>query len=264
MIRALSVVAAATGVMLTASVAGAQSQYSFGERGQFVFSADRLVPVISFTGNKLTNNNGNPTTSISTTGSAISLLWGNNSVVAGAGGGLTDGGNSTFYTTPRVGFDYVFLPNWTIGGDLFVFFTLGGSTTSQAGNTSNSVDNPSGNAFGIAPRVGYVFGINNVISFWLRGGLSFNHAGTSQPTNQCQNQDTTTSANVFGLDIDPQFVFSPASHFAFTAGPAIDIGFAGSASTSTPGGAGCNTTTTVSYGYSSYNVGLTGGLIGWF
>jgi hypothetical protein len=269
MMRKLSVVGIGTammgGILLTASVAGAQSQ-GFGERGQFVFSADRLVPVLSFTGNKITNNNGNPNVSVSTSGSAISLLWGNNSVVSGGGGGLTDAGNSTFYTTPRVGFDYVFLPNWTIGGDLFVFFTLGGSTTTQTGNVSATVDNPSGNAFGIAPRVGYVFGINNIFSFWLRGGISFNHAGTSTPSNVCNNQSDTTSVSVFGLDIDPQFVIAPSSHFAFTAGPAIDIGFAGSASSSTPGGNpnNCNTTTTVSDGYSSYNVGLTGGLMGWF
>jgi hypothetical protein len=267
MTRKLAVVGAAMGVLLTASVAGAQSQNfgEFGQKGEFVFSADRLVPVLSFTGNKITNNNGNPNTSSSTSGSAISLLYGGNSIFGDSGAGLTaGGGNSTFYTTPRIGFDYVLIPRLTIGGDLFVFFTTGGHSTTTEGNNSQTVGNPSGNAFGLAPRVGYVFGLNEVFSFWLRGGLSYYHAGTSSPANACNNQSDTTSLNVFGIDVDPQFVISPTSHFAFTAGPAVDIGFAGGASASGPAGVNCNTTVTTSYGYSSYNVGLTGGLMGWF
>jgi len=71
---------------------------------------------------------------------------------------------------------------------------------------------------------------------------------------------------LFGVDFDPQLVITPAPHFAFTAGPAVDIGFAGSASQTTPGapGGNCNSSTTLSGGYSSYNIGLTGALTGWF
>ena len=261
MMRKLTVVGAAMGVLLTASVAGAQNQgyaEGFGQKGQFIFSADRLVPVLAFTQNKITNNDVTPNSTTTSTGSSISLLWGSNTT--GPGGA----GNSTFYTVPRLGFDYVVIPNLTIGGDLFVFFTLGGSTTHQVGGTSVSTDDPSGNAFGIAPRVGYVIGMNDMLSFWLRGGLSFYHAGTSAPNGACNNQSDTSSLNVFGLDLDPQLVIAPTSHFAFTAGPAIDVGFAGSASTSGPVPGQCNTTTTTSNGYSSFNIGLTGGLLGWF
>ena len=81
--------------------------------------------------------------------------------------------------------------------------------------------------------------------------------------NNCNNQSVTSSTNLFGIDIDPQLVISPVPHFAFTAGPAIDIGLAGGASSSRPGG-NCNTTITTSEGYSSYNIGITGGLLGWF
>jgi hypothetical protein len=266
MTRKLAVVGAAMVVLLTASVAGAQNTgEGFGQRGEFIFSADRLVPVLSFTQNKVTLDN--PNVSVSTTGGGLSLLWGNNSnfgVTGGGAVGFPSGGNSTFYTTPRVGFDYVIIPRLTIGGDLLVFFTLGGSTTTATDNMSRSVDRPSGNAFGLAPRVGYIFGINELLSFWLRGGVSYYHAGASAPDNNCNNQDDTASLNVFGLDIDPQLVISPAPHFAFTAGPAIDIGFAGSASSTVPGPGNCNASTTTSAGYSSYNIGLTGGLLGWF
>jgi hypothetical protein len=259
--------------LLTASVASAQNTgFGLGQKGEFIFSADRLVPVLSFTSNKVTFDNQNPNVSLSSHGSGLSLLWGNNAVFGFQGPrdavGFTGGGNSTFYTTPRIGFDYTFLQNWTIGGDLFVFFTLGRSETSTTGNTSTDIPLPSANAFGIAPRVGYIFGLNQLLSFWLRGGVSYYHAGTSIQDNICPNEDDTSHLGVFGLDIDPQLVITPAPHFAFTAGPAVDIGFAGSASASTPGGAGgggnCNTTTTLSGGYSSYNIGLTGALTGWF
>lgn len=261
MTRKLAVVGAAMGILLTASVASAQ-RLDFGQKGEFVFSADRLVPVLSFTENKITNNNVNPSQSTSTTGSSISLLYGDNSIVSGTG---LAAGNPTFYTSPRVGFDYVFLPNWTIGGDLFVFFTLGGSNTGSQGGNSASSDTPSGNAFGVAPRVGYVFDINALLSFWLRGGFSFYHAGTSEQDANCNNGSDTTSLNVFGLDLDPQLVISPTPHFAFLAGPAIDFGFAGGYGTSRPGGPnGCSSTISTSDGYSSHLIGLTGGMMGWF
>ncbi len=214
MMRKLAVVGTVTGVLLTASVAGAQSTgQGFGQKGEFIFSADRLVPVLSFTQNKVTFDNQNPNVSISTKGSGLSLLWGNNSVfgTAGANGavGFSGGGDSTFYTTPRVGFDYVLIPNLTIGGDVFVFFTLGTSETNTRGDVSTDVVVPSANAFGLAPRVGYIFGISPLLSFWLRGGLSYYHGGTSIQDANCNNQNDTTSLNLFGLDIE-----SAARHLA--------------------------------------------------
>jgi hypothetical protein len=257
------------GVLLTAEVAGAQAHgQEFGQKGEFILSADRLVPVLAFTENKITNNNVNPNQTFTTTGSAISILWGNNSVFSGANApnlGL-GAGNPTAYTTPRVGFDYVIIPNLTIGGDLLVFFTLGGSVTTPAGGGRTvSTDTPSGNLFGIAPRVGYILGLSEPLSIWLRGGFSFYHAGTSQADNACgTNPSDTNSLNVFGIDLDPQLVISPVPHFAFTAGPAFDFGFAGGASHTQPTGPTCNQTLTTSYGYSSWNIGLTAGLLGWF
>jgi hypothetical protein len=271
MMRKLAAVGTVTGVLLTASIAGAQAQgMGFGQKGEFVFSADRLLPFLSFTQNKVSFDNANPNVSVSTTGSGLSLLWGNSSAfgVHGPNGiNFVGGGNSTFYTTPRVGFDYVVIPNLTIGGDLLVFFSLGGSVSTDTNNVTRSVGSPSANVFGIAPRVGYVFGMSQLLSIWLRGGFSYYHGGTSVQDAICTSNSDSSSLNLFGLDIDPQLVISPAPHFAFTAGPAVDIGFAGGASVTAPGGGpngNCNSTTTTSGGYSSYNIGLTGGLIGWF
>jgi hypothetical protein len=265
MMRTVTAVGAMLGVLLTASVAGAQKAGQFGDQGQFIFSADRLVPIFAFTQNKVTDDSVNPERSTTVTGTSISLLWGANSIFSGSTGNLTNpnGGNPTFYTTPRVGFDYTIIPNLTIGGDVLAFFTLGGSSTTAQGGRSVSNDSPSANVFGIVPRVGYILGMSDIISFWLRGGLSFYHAGTSIQDNRCNNQNDTSEIHVFGVDLDPQIVISPINHFAFIAGPALDVGFAGGASTTNPGNT-CNSTVTNSVGYSSLNFGLTGGLLGWF
>src|SRR5258708_39257586 len=107
MTRTLIAVGASLGMLLATSYAQAQAKAEFGQQGQFIFGADRLVPVFAHTQNKFTNNDVNPSTSTSTTGTGISLLWGNNSFFAGAGNIAVAGGNSPLYPTPRGGFDYV-------------------------------------------------------------------------------------------------------------------------------------------------------------
>jgi hypothetical protein len=257
--RRLTAFGAGMGVLLFASVSGAQGKGTFGDSGQFIFSADRLFPLIAYTNNKLTNDNVNPNVTDSTSGSSVSLFYGGNSIGGGAGAG-----NSTFYTVPRLGFDYTVIPNLTVGGDLFLFFTLGGSTNSHCnGGTCTDTKGPSGNAWGLAPRVGYILGMTNLLSLWLRGGVSYYHATSNLDSPPCSNSNST-NFGVFGLDVDPQLVISPVNHFAFEVGPAIDWGFAGSYSNDAPNTQNCNTTTTTSRGYTSIHVGVTGGLFGWF
>ena len=273
MMRKLAVVGTVTGVLLTASVAGAQSSGS-GLRAEggvhLQRGSARTGPGVHAEQGHL--DNANPNVSVSTTGSNLSLLWGNNSVfgTAGASGPSAFRAAETRRSTrPRGSASTTSLiPNLTIGGDLFVFFTLGGSTTTTTGATSRTARQSfrptrSGSRRGSATSSGS--------ARCSRSGCAVASRTTTPEracrTASCTNQNDTTSLNLFGLDIDPQLVISPSPHFAFTAGPAIDIGFAGSASATAPGGGpngNCNSTTTTSGGYSSYNIGLTGGLIGWF
>lgn len=253
--RTLIVMAAGLGVLATAPQAHAQQKGEFGSQGQFIFSADRLVPLVTWSKEQISNNNQNGGGNNSDEQSTVSLLAGTT-------------GNpefQSFYTPPRVGFDYTIIPNLTIGGDLFLIFGLASSATNSNGNGNVSVNGPNATIFGIAPRVGYILGLTDVFGIWLRGGISFYDANASTPSGVVGCNSTPNDSvgeYVFGVDLDPQLVITPINHFSFTVGPAVDLGFAGNRSTTRY--TGCNTSTTTSQGYQQYNLGLTGGLLGWF
>jgi hypothetical protein len=273
MMRSLTAVGVLLGVLLTAPLAEAQAKGGFGDQGEFILSADRLFPLFAFTSSTYTDNSTNPSTSVTVSGTSISLLYGNNTIEGAAIRAPNSGviaGAPTFYTTPRAGFDYVVIPHLTIGGDVMAFFTLGGHTTTPGPgpNQTTTNPNPSGSAFGIAPRAGYIIGMNDLLSFWLRGGLAFYTGTVSVPQNRCNNATDDFSSNVFGLTIDPQVVISPVSHLGITVGPALDWGFAGGASLTQNGisnnGISCNSKTTTSFGFNSLFFGIDAGLLGWF
>jgi hypothetical protein len=255
MLAKLAATGAAIATLLAAPLAFAQDKGEFGQQGDFIFGADRLFSLFAYDSETYGTAAGNVTVS----GSSMSLLWGGNGVSGGAPtGNAFAAGVTSFYTAPRVGFDYVIIPHLTIGGELFAWFTLGGNTSTPAGNgTSVNTGNASGNEFGIAPRVGYIIGLNDMLSVWLRGGLSYYVANASSNPNGngCNNN---ASLDVFGIDLDPQLVISPIPHFAFMAGPSLDWGFVGGWSVPDQG---CRTTT--SGNYNAVNFSINGGLIGW-
>lgn len=272
--RTLSALAATLALVTVAPAAMAQAQAKsdFGGQGEFIISADRLLPVLAWSKDTISDNNHD---SWSTEQTSLSLLAGttNNPTfgeagipgVLGAPARVIVAAGSTVlesvYNVPRVGFDYTIVPNVTIGGDLMLWFVLGSSYTDSIPNMSTTVTGPSGTAFGIQPRGGYILGLNDTFSLWLRGGLSFYTASFSVPSSFNCNTSDGGNMNVFGLDLDPQFVISPMNHVAITVGPAIDLGFAGGVS-ATAHGPNCNTTQTTSYGYQQYNVALNaGGLV---
>jgi hypothetical protein len=191
----------------------------------------------------------------------MGLLWGGTSLFNGQGTGLALGapGNPNFYSAPRVGFDYVLIPHLTLGGELFVWFTPGQNISNNTNGTTVTNPAPTGNEFGIAPRVGYIFDMSSVLSIWLRGGISYYLANfSSNASNGCS---ANASLDSFGIDLDPQLVISPTQHFAFTAGPALDWGFLGGWSYNANS---CQNQPTVSGNYTAVNFAINGGLIGWF
>ena len=227
MMRRLAAVAASMGVLFASASAHAQTRSNFGQQGQFILGADRLFSLFQYThtsqdafpsqvpaGDSKVNTTHNET--------SMSLLWGS-----------TGPSVETFYTVPRVGFDYVLLPQFTIGGEIVVFFTLGTSqsttaTANNGGTTTNNNDDPGGFVFGIAPRAGYILPLNDMFGFWLRGGVSYYLLNTKQSAGAGNNQTTTiNSVNQFALDLDPQFVITPVPHLGFTAGITADIPLAG-------------------------------------
>ncbi len=258
--RRLTAVGTAIGVWLIAPQAEAQFRgKDFGEKGAFVFSADRLVPLLSYERLSL-DDLQTPNQTNTTTQTAISILWGS----ATPSNLSTNASPSLFFTVPRVGFDYTFAPNWTIGGDGVIFFTLGGSSDSEnrpagGASTTGSLSGPSTTLFGIAPRAGYIFEFNDVWSLWLRAGASF--YTTSTKLTLANNNTTTSGANQLALDLDPQFVIAPVKHFAFTAGLTVDVPITGRHWQDVTL---ANNTTTVSASSSMLFIGATAGLLGWF
>lgn len=255
MIRKLIAVGTVAGLAFVASNSAAQTTGtgSFGQQGQFIFSADRLFDVFAYGNNKLhPDNTSNQDTTVQ--GTSIGLFGGTS---AAAFGGLA-GSYATVYNVPRFGFDYTIINNLAIGGDLLLFFALGGS--SHTDPSSMSTDLASGSLFGIFPHIGYILNLNDIISFWLRGGLHFWNA---QINGKCGGSDSV-NAHAFGFDVDPSIVISPVQHFAFFAGPALDWGFVGGGSTTRfDNPPTCNTQTTTSYGIQSLNFSVSAGLLGW-
>jgi hypothetical protein len=259
MMRRLTAVVVGAGVLLTASVAGAQAHGGIGERGQLIFSADRLFPLFSFThtSTDVPGPLGNGVSKAFTTNdqTGISLLWGSATPL-------------TFFTVPRLGFDYVIVPNVTVGGDLVIFFTVGGHNNNETDlnngvTMSNKTDNPSTFIFGVAPRGGYILRLTDLFAVWLRGGFSY-YVLNSKTTNPPGNTTTATivSQNQFALDLDPQFVLTPVPHFGLTLGLTADIPITGGRSTENDMSNGSNIT--ASAGASIFFFGVTAGLLGYF
>ena len=261
--RTLSAVAASLAVVTIAPGAMAQAKAAgdFGEQGQFIISAGRLFQLFSYdnvTQNDLVpgglpNNIKSQTTT--TNQSTLSLLYGSN------GAGI-----DPFFTVPRVGFDYVIVPNVTIGGDLVAVFSLGGSVKHErdfqdGSNMTNSVNSPSFTGFGIAPRGGYVLGLNDMFSLWLRGGFSY-YLASSKTTNPLNNNSTETdSVNQFAIDLEPQIVFHIIPHVGFTAGLYADIPLTGGHSADINNG---NTEQSISAWSSIFYLGVDLGMLAYF
>lgn len=270
MVRRLTAVAAGVGVMLVGSLAQAQTKSTLGDPGEFIFSADRLMPVLGYSNESTTQAGQLPPgvnkISSSESQSSLGFFWGGSpGYVVPLGG--TNATLPNVFTVPRLGFDYTVIPNLTVGGEIVVYFTLGGTQSTETDNNSGgkqtvSVSEPKSTIFGIAPRVGYILHLTDLLHIWLRGGLSFYTTSVKQTVENNNNQVTTSfNAHQPAFDLDPQLVITPIPHFGFTVGLTADIPFAGGYSINVDQP---NSTTSVSAGQSLVFIGLTGGLVGWF
>jgi hypothetical protein len=220
--------------MLGATSAHAQEyREEFGRRGQFILGADRLMSLFTWTHDSLSQENNGVKTTFSNDQQSMSFFYGYNPP------GTDPAFNGVipqrfFYSVPRVGFDYTVWNNISLGGELILFFTLGGNSKvkTEGNNVTNeqSTGSPSTTVFGIAPRGGYIFHFTNLFSLWARGGFSF-YTGTEKQKTTDPNLNATTTttenAHVFTLDLDPQFIFTPIPHVGLTAGLTFDIPLGG-------------------------------------
>jgi hypothetical protein len=269
--RMRTAVGACASLLFLASTASAQVPAGeFGQRGQFIVSADRLFPLFSYTHfsqDAFVPGAGNTKQVAFENQTSISLLWGSASgpsVAVGSDAAAIQ----TFFTVPRVGVDYVLTHHVTVGGDVAIYFTLGGdtgadSTTNAGAVVTNSTGNPSVLVLGIAPRGGYILPLTDMFSLWLRGGFSYFVASSKTTTGAGAGAETvTTTTNQFALDLDPQLVITPFPHVGFTAGVTTDLPLTGGHSQdTTPANGG---TTTVSAASSVLYFGITGGMLVYF
>ncbi|HEY5241390.1 MAG TPA: hypothetical protein VIJ22_07990, partial [Polyangiaceae bacterium] len=139
MVRRLTAVAAGVGVMLVGSLAQAQTKSTLGDPGEFIFSADRLMPVLGYSNESTTQATQLPPgvnkISSSESQSSLGFFWGGSpGYVVPLGG--TNATLPNVFTVPRLGFDYTVIPNLTVGGEIVVYFTLGGTQSTETDNNS--------------------------------------------------------------------------------------------------------------------------------
>ena len=251
----LTLLAAATA---SAQPAAAPPRSSLGEQGQMIFGAERVLTLFAFESQKSVDTSvQGTTTTISASQTSMSFLGSN---PAGPGGGIT-----TFYKIPRLGFDYVVIPNLTVGGSAMMLFTLGSGETSKveaAGQTTTkNLDGAAITLFGLAPRVGYVIALSEMFAIWPRGGLSYYSASVRSPADVNAPTTVTNSVSQWALDAEGLLVFTPFPHVGITAGLAFDVPLSGSLKNEQVTGP---TTKTVTFDSSLWHVGLNAGLIVYF
>ncbi len=244
------------GVFLTSAMAAGEARaQAMGDGPAIILSADRLVPLFSYTRESQTETQNNTTTTRATSGSALSLLWG------------VPGQNATVHNIPRAAFDFKFGMGLTVGGAVAFAFGLGGSTNTETKNgattTNTSVDSPKSTIFGFAPRAGYMIPLTERIIFWPRGGFGVYSVSTRSEIIDNQNNVRRTSSNtdtIVSLDLDPQFAFIPIEHFFFNVGPLVNIPLTGTRKVETVNGP---VTQSRSDDLAVFHFGITAGLGGY-
>ena len=265
MLRVLLRATLTAGVLLTGGTALAQTNAStgtsFGEQGEFILGVDRLVPLLAYQSDKTSSTANGTTSSTSDSRSSIDFLQNPFGVYSGGVG-------PNLYDMPRIALDYVILPNLTIGGNVILGFSLGGTHETQTSmgsmTTTKDTSEPSYTLFGIAPRVGYIFALNELFAFWPRAGFSFYSFKSTTPKLDMNGNTTETDSTTYtqlALDVEGMFVWTPLPHFGVTGGPILDIPVTGSANSDATIQA---MTTSSSASFSSWHLGAGVGMITYF
>jgi hypothetical protein len=188
----------ASGMLALALVFGTNAALAqqFGAKGTPVISADRLIG-LSFNHSKYERNAPQDDLEVDTT--HFGFLW----------PGAADPGSALVYDVPRLAFDYFIIDRLSIGG-AFGYASFSSSTDDGDGDVDV-------NMLIFAPRVGYVWNLNNWASFWLRGGFTYNTVGGD-----------AAEENALAFTAEPTFLLSWADRWGFTLGPTVDITLTGS------------------------------------
>lgn len=252
--RAAVLVVAAS--LAFAKNASAEEARSFGERGQLLLTADRLLPLVSFTTQTVTANDGAVTTETTDRGGSFAFFVGR------------EPGLSPIHTVPRLTADVTIFRHVTVGTAFVAAFGLASAhieRTTPAGQpqTTRENDAPSATLFGFAPRIGYILPLGAHVALWGRGGVAFYSVQSSSATTTNAGATTTSTEKdtVFSLDLDPQLVWLPVPHLLLHVGPLVNFPLSGSHETAFAQG---SVSQSRSDNLSVFHVGLSAALGGWF
>lgn len=212
---------------------GASLADRFSAKGTMIVSAERAFGVTT-TAVSADGGGGNSQTEHQT---QFGLLWGS---------------SGSAFTVPRLGFDVVVVDHVTVGGSVG-FVTGSSSVETNVNGQSSSQDGPKSTTLAFAPRGGYLFQWDN-LGLWLRGGFTYwstASEGQASSAGGASGKSTTTG---FAIDLEPTFLWSPVTHFAFTAGVVLDVPISGSVSADGGGSADRKVS----------NAGVVAGLCAWF
>jgi hypothetical protein len=169
---------------------------------------------------------------------------------------------TTVHMQPRLALDFLVADGFTVGGSFGFFVGDRETSTTNGGNTTMDDLRPITTAVVLAPRAGFALGLGNVLSLWLRAGITYFNTGDERDI--MIGGATATIANRtsgVAFNLEPTLLISPFPHFAFTAGLVADVPLTGTLKTETTIG---NTTTTTSTDRTIRNFGAVAGLLGMF
>jgi hypothetical protein len=227
-----------------------------GHKHQLIITADRLVPLVSYTRESVDSNElpQNTPRTDSLSGSSISLLWGNN---------FFDG--QRIHSLPRVALDFTVIERLTVGGAIAFAVGLGGSQSTERernGRTETTEsDAPKSTVFGFVPRVGYILPLTEMLAVWPRGGMGIYTTRRKVYDDDNNDVSVTTGDTIFSLDLDPQLAIVPFEHFYFSVGPLVNIPLTASRKIETQRP---NQTNTTSNDLHLFQFGITASLGGFF
>lgn len=153
--------------------------------------------------------------------------WGGQFHLLSATGNLGDGHDGLNVSgVPRVAFDVVTRLGLTVGAYGGVLGSTGIEELTIDGVDQPRIDFPDMVTALGGVRAGYVLSLSRSVAFWPRVGVGYAVQKTYG------NGGLRQTIQAWQLNIEPMFVLSPVSHVGFLIQPMVDVGFAGSLSTS--------------------------------
>jgi opacity protein-like surface antigen len=216
-VSALSVLAALTSTLPAFAQAG-----SFGSKGKFVVSAERLTGFYITSGS--TELNG-------TTGAFPAPFTIDTDDSSTTFALLGSGVESEPAAFPRLGADFFIIDKLSVGGSI-TYASRSDSTervTATGNFAAETVDvDESRTVFAASPRAGFAMMFSDMFGVWARGGITYTSMTIeTDETAGGARQSAELRASLLTLAVDGQLLITPFNNVAIGVGPQLDIPLTG-------------------------------------